>query len=186
MLAPSLKSSRIALVGLPGSGKTTVGRHLARRLNARFIDSDQVIEQQVGCSIRSYFASNGEVAFRKVEASAIDALTLNSGNADSEVFTDILSTGGGAVLLESNRLHLHSRTHVIYLHASVDDLAQRLRYDQHRPLLQVADPKAKIAELYAQRDSLYRQTAHWVVDTGKSSVHALVHDLVTRLLTAKI
>ena len=176
----------VSLVGLPGSGKTTVGRHLARRLNARFIDSDQVIEQQVGCSIRSYFASEGEAAFRKIEAFSIDTLTLKSSNTDSDTFTAILSTGGGAVLLESNRQHLRRRTHVIYLHASVDDLAQRLRYDQHRPLLQVADPKAKIAELYEQRDSLYRQTAHWVVDTGKSSVHALVHDLVTRLLTAKI
>lgn len=161
------------LIGLPGSGKSTVGRQLARRLQVPFFDSDHVIEQQLGCSIRAYFEREGEDRFRDVEAAVIDQLTLQS--------EGILSTGGGAVLREENRRHLRERGHVIYLNSSAQELFRRLRHDKSRPLLQVADPLGRLRDLYAQRDPLYRETADFVIDTGRPSVATLVNMIVMQL-----
>ena len=163
----------IALVGLPGSGKTTVGRQLARRLGLPFIDSDLVIEQRLGCSVRAYFEREGEAAFRDVEQAVINELTLQD--------TGVLSTGGGAVLRELNRQHLRQRCFVIYLHSRATELMRRLRHDVSRPLLQVADPAARLRELYAQRDPLYRETAQLVIETGRPTVAALVNMIVMQL-----
>ncbi len=163
----------IALVGLPGSGKTTVGRQLARRLRLPFVDSDHAIEQRLRCTIREFFEHNGEAAFRDIEVQVLDE--LSAGDAC------VLSTGGGAVLREENRLHLKSRGKVVYLNASADDLFRRLRHDTQRPLLQVADPQKKLRDLYAQRDPLYRQTAHFVIETGRPSVATLVNMIVMQL-----
>jgi shikimate kinase len=144
----------INLIGLPGSGKSTVGRQLARRLQLPFLDSDHVIEERLGCSIRDYFEREDEASFRDIEEAVIDELTaLPSG---------VLSTGGGAVLRPANRQHLHDRGHVVYLRSSPEELFRRLRHDTHRPLLQVADPLGRLRDLYAERDPLYRETAHFV------------------------
>ena len=169
---------QISLVGLPGSGKSTVGRQLARRLNVPVFDSDHVIEQQLGCSIREYFEREGEAAFRDVEASVIDQLTRNSAG--------VLSTGGGVVLRPENRQHLHGRTHVVYLSSSPDELFRRLRHDAQRPLLQVADPLGRLRDLHAQRDPLYRETAHFTVVTGRPSVGTLVNMIQMQLELAGI
>ncbi len=163
----------IVFVGLPGSGKTTIGRQLARRLGLPFLDSDHVIEQRLGCAIREYFAREGEEAFRDVEQQVLDEL--------SEHHQGVLSTGGGAVLREANRRHLHARGHVIYLRSSPEDLFRRLRHDTVRPLLQVEDPLARLRSLYEARDPLYRETAHFVLDTGRPSVSTLVNKLVMQL-----
>lgn len=152
---------------MPGSGKSTIGRQLARRLGVRFVDSDQMIEQQIGCPIREFFEREGEAAFRDREESSIDELTL----CDDIV----LATGGGAVLRENNRLHLRDRTTVVYLRATPEALFRRLRHDTSRPLLQVADPLARLRDLYSQRDPLYRQTAHFTLETGRPSVATLVN-----------
>ena len=112
---------QISLIGLPGSGKSTVGRQLARRFDVPVFDSDHVIEQQLGCSIREYFEREGEAAFRDIEESVIDQLTHNPAG--------VLSTGGGVVLRSANRQHLRARTHVIYLRSSPDELFRRLRHD---------------------------------------------------------
>lgn len=152
---------------MPGSGKSTIGRQLARRLGVRFVDSDQTIEQQIGCPIREFFEREGEGAFRDREESSIDELTL----CDDIV----LATGGGAVLRENNRLHLRDRTTVVYLRATPEALIRRLRHDTSRPLLQVADPLARLRDLYSQRDPLYRQTAHFTLETGRPSVATLVN-----------
>ena len=168
----------IALVGLPGSGKTTVGRQLARRLGFAFIDSDHVIEDQLGCSIRAYFEREGESSFRDVEQAVIDDLTRAG--------SGVLSTGGGAVLREPNRQHLHQRCFVIYLRSGADELFRRLRHDANRPLLQVADPAGRLRDLYAQRDPLYRETAHFVIETGRPSVATLVNMIVMQLELAGI
>lgn len=157
----------LTLIGLPGSGKTTVGRQLARRLGVPFLDSDQLIEQRLGCSIRAFFEREGERAFRDLEASVIDELTQGT--------RGVLSTGGGAVLRGENRQRLHARTRVFYLSATPQALYARLRHDTSRPLLQVADPLAKLQELFAARDPLYRQAAHHVLETARPSVPALVH-----------
>ena len=162
-----------SLIGLPGSGKSTVGRQLARRLALPFVDSDHVIEQRLGCPIRQYFEREGEAAFRDVEEAVLDELS----RADS----GILSTGGGAVLSEANRRHLRERGLVVYLKSSPDELFRRLRHDRNRPLLQVADPLARLRDLYAIRDPLYRETAHFAIETGRPSVATLVNMIVMQL-----
>ena len=169
----------MALIGLPGSGKSTVGRQLARRLGLPFLDSDQVLEERLGCSIRQFFEREGEAAFRDVEAAVIDELTRPDAGA-------VLSTGGGAVLREANRVHLRQRCKVLYLRATPEDLFRRLRHDRNRPLLQVADPLAKLKELYAERDPLYRETAHFVIDTGRPSVATLVNMVCMQLELAGV
>ena len=157
----------ISLIGLPGSGKSTVGRHLARRLQVSFFDSDHAIEVQIGCSIREYFEREGEGRFRDAEESVIDQLTRDQ--------KGVLATGGGAVLREANRQCLRERTQVVYLNSSPDELFRRLRHDVNRPLLQVPDPLGRLRDLYAARDPLYRETAHFVIETGRPSVSTLVN-----------
>ncbi len=163
----------ISLIGLPGSGKSTVGRQLARRLQLPFVDSDQAIEARLGCPIREFFEREGEARFREIEAEVIDTLTQQGAG--------VLSTGGGAVLRAENRQHLRARGRVIYLKSHPEELIRRLRHDTNRPLLQVADPMAKLRELFATRDPLYRQTAHFVVETGRPSVATLVNMIVMQL-----
>ena len=168
----------MSLVGLPGSGKTTVGRQLARRLSVPFADSDHVIEQRLGCSIRNYFEREGEASFRDVEQDVIDELSRNG--------PQVLSTGGGAVLRLVNRQNLRSRTSVVYLNSTPEELYRRLRHDTNRPLLQVADPLARLRDLYAERDPLYREAAHFVLDTGRPSVGTLVNMIVMQLELAGV
>lgn len=163
----------IALVGLPGSGKSTVGRQLARRLQLPLMDSDHVIEARLGCPIREYFEREGEASFRDIEASVLDELT--------QAGPGVLSTGGGAVLRPENRQRLHARSRVIYLKSTPEELFRRLRHDRNRPLLQVADPKARLRELYAVRDPLYREAAHFTIETGRPSVAMLVNMIVMQL-----
>ncbi len=165
--------SIISLIGLPGSGKTTVGRQLARRLQLPFIDSDHELEIKLGCSIKDYFAHEGEDKFRDAEQQVIDALTLGPAS--------VLSTGGGVVLRSTNRKHLRERGRVVYLNSHPDELFRRLKRDTTRPLLQVEDPLAKLRDLYAQRDPFYRETAHFVIETGRPSVAMLVNMIVMQL-----
>lgn len=163
----------IALVGLPGSGKTTVGRQLARRLQLPFIDSDHEIEQRIGCSIREFFEREGEERFRDVEQAVIDELTQGP--------PCVLSTGGGAVLRPQNRQVLRQRAKVFYLRALPEDVYRRVKHDRNRPLLQVADPMQRLRDLYQVRDPLYREAAQVVIDTGRPSVPALVSAIVMQL-----
>lgn len=127
----------------------------------------------MGCSIRKFFDTEGEDKFRDLEQEVVADLTSKS--------ACVLSTGGGVVLRQANRQALHERCQVIYLKANPEDLARRLRHDNHRPLLQVEDPVAKLRELYAQRDPLYRATAHYVIETGRPSVATLVNMIVMQL-----
>ncbi|WP_048439712.1 shikimate kinase [Caenimonas sp. SL110] len=168
----------LTLVGLPGSGKSTVGRQLARRLGVPFNDSDHVIEQLLGCSIREYFAREGEAAFRDVEESTIRDLATR-GNC-------VLATGGGAVLRAANRKVLRESGHVIYLHSSPEEIYRRVRHDKNRPLLQVSDPMVKLRTLQAERDPLYRETAHFVIETGRPSVATLVNMILMQLELAGV
>ncbi|MBZ4212173.1 MAG: shikimate kinase [Rhodoferax sp.] len=160
-------------MGLPGSGKSSVGRQLARRLQLPFSDSDHVIEQQLGCSIREYFEREGEERFRDVEESVIEQLT--------QVGSGVLSTGGGVILRQANRLRLRQHGQVVYLNSSPDELFRRLRHDVNRPLLQVADPLNRLRDMHTLRDPLYRETAHFVVETGRPSVATLVGMIVKQL-----
>ncbi len=168
-------SRTIALVGLPGGGKSTVGRQLARRLGWPFVDSDTVLEERLGMPIRQYFDAHGEAAFRDHEEAVIDELS-RAGDC-----TKVLATGGGAVLREANRQHLKSRCTVVYLRSTPEELFRRLKHDTQRPLLQVADPLARLKELYGQRHTLYEATAHYSVDTGRPSVASLVNMILMQL-----
>ncbi len=163
----------IVLVGLPGSGKSTVGKQLAKRLQLSFVDSDQEIEKRLGCSIREYFEREGEAAFRDVEQQVVAELLAGP--------LAVLSTGGGVLLREANRTQLKHRGKVFYLRATPEDLMRRLKNDRTRPLLQVADPLAKLRELYDQRDPLYREVANYVVETGRPTVANLVNMVVMQL-----
>ena len=168
----------IALVGMPGSGKSTVGRHLARLLGWRFIDSDHEIERQIGGSIRAYFEQHGEAAFRDLEQQAIVALCRQTGA--------VLATGGGAVLREANREALKSGCEVVYLRSAPEELFRRLRHDTQRPLLQVKDPLRRLRDLYRERDPLYRAAADYVIETGRPSVPTLVNMILMQLELAGV
>lgn len=168
----------VTLVGMPGSGKSTVGRQLSRRLNWPFFDSDTAIEQELGCPIRSYFEQHGEAAFRDAEQRVIARLL--------DATWAVLATGGGAVLREENRHRLAARSHVVYLRSSPEELFRRLRHDTHRPLLQVADPLRRLRELYRERDPLYRSVARFVIETGRPTVKMLVGMIMMQLELAGI
>jgi shikimate kinase len=172
-----MSASNYYLVGLMGAGKTTVGKALARRLGLSFVDSDHEIEARTGVRISTIFELEGEAGFRQREEAVIAALVERPGI--------VLATGGGAVLSARTRAALRQWGTVIYLHAKPHDLWLRTRHDRNRPLLQIADPEARLRELYEVRDPLYRETAHLVVDTGNQSVTNLVGQLINRLTAEK-
>lgn len=164
----------IVLVGMPGCGKSTIGRLLARRLQLDFVDADQRIEQHLGCTIRSYFDSHGEEAFRDVEQNVLAELLAGGAHG-------VLATGGGAVLRSANRALIRTAAQVFYLRATPDEIWRRVRHDTKRPLLQVADPLARLRALHAERDPLYRECAHYVLDGHGASQAMLVGRIVMQL-----
>lgn len=165
--------ANVYLVGMMGAGKTTVGRLLARRLKRRFIDSDLEIEARCGVKVPVVFEIEGEAGFRAREEQVIAELTGLEGI--------VLATGGGAVLSEPSRRRLSSSGTTVYLRARPEDLYRRVRDDKNRPLLATPDPLGRLRALFAERDSLYREVAHIVVDTGAQSVQVLARQLVQRL-----
>ena len=163
----------IFLVGPMGAGKSTIGRQLAGALHLDFKDCDHELVRQTGASIPLIFEIEGEAGFRKRESAMLDQLT-----SEKEL---VMATGGGAVLDEENRKHLMSRGIVIYLYASIEQLFQRTSKDKNRPLLQTEDPKAKLQELMAVRDPLYREVADLIIHTEDRSVRSVVKEIVARL-----
>jgi shikimate kinase len=162
-------SGNIFFVGLMGAGKTTIGRLLAKHLDKTFYDSDHEIERRTGVNIPLIFELEGESGFRRREATVIQEI--------SQMNNVVLATGGGAVLAEENRRTLKSQGAVIYLRANVQELWQRTRSDKNRPLLQTEDPRAELEKLYKERDPLYLEVAHIVVDTGGQPVGSIVHHI---------
>lgn len=152
----------IILIGLMGAGKTTVGRQLARQLGRVFVDSDHEIESRTGVLIPTIFEIEGESGFRKREAQVLADLLATPRETGL-----ILATGGGAVLSPENRAVLRQGGWVVYLNVPPRQLFERTRRDRNRPLLQVSDPLARLHELHAERDPLYRETAHLVTDGGR-------------------
>lgn len=167
-------SRNIFLVGPMGSGKTAVGKRLARLLGMPFVDSDAEIERRTGVDIPLIFDKEGEAGFRARERDAIAELTAREGI--------VLSTGGGAVLLPENRGALRERGTTVYLETSVAQQAARVRRDAHRPLVAgVADPAARLAELMAHRAPLYAEVAAVTVRTDRSQVAEVVRRVVEGL-----
>lgn len=161
-----LHRGNLFLVGLPGAGKSTFGRQLARRLHKRFVDADHELEQRLGVSIPTIFEIEGEPGFRDREEATIAELC---------VLADIvLSTGGGAVLRPANRQRLKENGTVVYLHAEPAMLFDRVRHSRNRPLLKSADPMVRLTQLYAERDALYREVADHIVESERNEVMRLV------------
>lgn len=156
-----------------GAGKTTVGRQLAKRLQRRFLDSDQEIEARTGVRIPVIFEIEGEAGFRRRETQVLAEL--------SQEHDLVLATGGGAVLAPENRGFLRDTGIVVYLHAPPEVLFDRTRHDRNRPLLQVEDPLGKLQELYRQRDPIYREVAHLVLDGMNGAVGQLTQKLESEL-----
>ena len=165
--------NNIFLIGLMGAGKTTIGKALASRLDKTFVDSDHEIQKRTGVNIPVIFDIEGEAGFRKRESEMLRELV--------KLENIVLATGGGAVLDQGNRELLKQNGTVVYLRATVNDLWQRTRHDKTRPLLQTPDPHAKLYELYVQRDPIYCETAHIIVETGKQSAHSLVQQIEQKL-----
>lgn len=163
----------ISLIGMPGSGKSTVGRQLARQLESRFVDADVEIEKRIRMPIRALFETEGEDRFRDLEQSVLVELLQGD--------KLVLATGGGIVLREGNRQALQTASTVIYLRSTPEELFRRLRHDTHRPLLQVGDPLRKLRELSHERDPLYRQTARFVIEIGRPSVPTLLNMILMQL-----
>ena len=173
-----MTATAIALVGMPGCGKSTVGRQLARQLGWRHVDSDTEIERHIGGSIRAYFEQHGESAFRDIEQEVLARLAHGP--------SSVISTGGGAALRSANRQVLATHTLVVYLRSTPEELFRRLRHDTQRPLLQVRDPLRRLRELFHERDPLYRQAARYVIETGRPSVPNLVNMILRQLELAGV
>src|SRR5437660_5259151 len=171
---PGMKrGENIYLVGLMGAGMPSDGTLLGQRMTRRLVDSDQEIERRCGVKIPLIWEIEGEAGFRGREAQVLAELTAQDGA--------VLATGGGSVLLDENRKRLAARGTVVYLRASPEELYRRVHYDRNRPLLATGDPLARLRELYAERDSLYRGVADLVLETGTQSVQALARALLEKL-----
>lgn len=161
--------NNIYLVGLMGSGKTTVGKLTAKKLVKSFIDSDHLIEERSGVRVPLIFEYEGEEGFRKREKKVLEELvTMNN---------IILATGGGIILEESNQKLLVKNGLVIYLKADYDLLASRLQSDLTRPLLQGVDIKEKLKKLLEERDPIYRSIADCVIETKNKRAMDIVKEI---------
>ena len=165
----------IFLIGMMGAGKTTIGRILARYLGREFVDLDHALEAKCGVRISVIFEIEGEEGFRRRETAQLDECSLQQGI--------VLATGGGAVLAPENRQILKERGTVVYLRADAAELFRRLERDRSRPLLQTADPQARIRELLALREPIYEEAADLILDSGTMTAAQAARVLVNKLET---
>jgi len=166
-------TQNIFLIGLMGSGKTTIGQMLAKRIGMPFLDSDHELEQRTGVSIATIFEIEGEAAFRVREAALIDELTQRDGI--------VLGTGGGCVLNADTRTALKSRGTTVYLHSSPETSYERVRRNRDRPLLLVSDPLGRLRQLYETRHPLYQEASHLTVESYRDRPSAAVSEIVARV-----
>src|SRR5690554_3245236 len=171
--SPDPDATPIFLVGMMGAGKTTIGRHLAKALNREFVDLDLALEARCGVPVAVIFEIEDEEGFRRRETQLLDLYSKQKGI--------VLATGGGAVLAGQNRRMLKERGLVVYLRATSEELYQRVARDRQRPLLQTEDPRARVAELLAQRAPLYEEVATHAFDTGSTPIPQAVQDLMSLL-----
>jgi shikimate kinase len=172
-----LGKRNVFLIGPMGSGKTAVGKYIARLMSATFYDSDTEIERRTGVDISFIFEKEGEAGFRQREREAIDALT--------QLEPIVLATGGGAVLDPDNRRSLAARGCVVYLETSVAQQTNRVRRSKNRPLLSDADPALKLTELMLHRGPLYAQIADIILTTDGRKVTAVAEEIM-RALQARV
>ena len=163
----------VFLVGMMGAGKTTLGRALAQRLRLDFVDTDRVLVERTGVPVATVFEIEGEDGFRRRESAILAELAAGDDR--------VIATGGGAILAAENRAVMRANGTVVYLRAKLESLWERTRHDATRPLLATPDPRATIGRLLEQRDPLYQEAAHLVVDTGSQSAATLVGRVVAAL-----
>jgi shikimate kinase len=164
------------LVGMPGSGKSTLGRLLAKRLGKQFYDTDVEIERRLGVTIPVIFELEGEAGFRQREAAVLDDFVQHT--------NVVLATGGGVILSPVNRAKLKQNGTVLYLHATPEMLWERTRHSKNRPLLRASDPRARVNELYEFRDPIYREVADYVAESDRAHVAQLAQRLEQQLRAA--
>lgn len=169
------KKRNIYLIGMPGAGKSTIGRALAKCLHMTFVDADHALTDRTGVPIVTIFELEGEAGFRQRETALIVELSARS--------NILVATGGGAILLQGNRALLHSTGVVVYLRAKLDDLWARTQHDSKRPLLRAANPRAVLAALLQIREPLYAEIADIIVETvGYPKVTKLAQEIADRLV----
>jgi shikimate kinase len=166
----------IFLIGPMGSGKSAVGRHLARLCHLTFYDSDADIEAKTGVDISFIFEKEGEAGFRSREKESIERLT--------RLESIVLATGGGAVIEADNRRVLAERGIVVYLETSIDQQLERTRHARHRPLLNDTDPEEKLKELMLRRAALYAEIANIKVSTNGRRVQLVAEEIHQQLRRA--
>jgi shikimate kinase len=164
-----LHKRNIFLIGPMGSGKTAVGRQLARLFHLAFHDSDADIEAKTGVDIPFIFEKEGEAGFRAREKEAIERLTRLS--------SIVLATGGGAIIDPDNRRVLAERGVVVYLQTSIDQQLERTRHGRHRPLLNGTDPEQKLRQLMLRRAALYAEIADITVSTDGRRVQLVAEEI---------
>ena len=166
-------AQNIFLIGPMGSGKSAVGRQLAKSLKLEFVDSDTEIEKRTGVDIAYIFDKEGEAGFRDREREILDELTGRE--------AIVLATGGGAVLEPDNRTRLAERGTVVYLRTSVAQQLERTKSSRHRPLLVDRDPETVLTDLMKIRAPLYEEVADLTIETGGRRVGAVVNEIRARL-----
>lgn len=177
------KGHPIILIGMMGSGKTTVGKELSRLTGIPMLDMDSIIEEQIGKSIPEIFRDSGETHFRALETALLQYIESNPNFANGP---SIISTGGGAVLSPVNRRILHKLGFVVWLNVEVNSIIERTSRSANRPLLNTEDRFEIISNLCAQRRPLYQETAHYCIDTNGAdvlSVVDMVHAAATQFFT---
>jgi len=167
------QNRNVYLIGPMGSGKTAVGRQLAKLLHLEFLDSDVEVERRTGVDIPYIFEREGEAGFREREREVIDSLT--------QLDNVIIATGGGAILLPANREHLSQRGRVVYLKTGIEQQLERTRHGRQRPLLYTDDPETKLRELMNFRAPLYESIASVIVATDGRHVRAVADEIMHRL-----
>jgi shikimate kinase len=173
----SPRTSNVFLIGPMGSGKTAVGKHLARLLRAPFRDSDAEIESRTGVDISYIFSREGEAGFRQREREVLEDVTRES--------PIVLATGGGAILLPENRQALHERGFVVYLRTSLEQQVERVRQGRNRPLLHDVDPLTKLTELMVVRAPLYESLADFTIATDGRKVHMVADSILAAFKAAQ-
>jgi shikimate kinase len=167
------ENRNVYLIGPMGSGKTAVGRQLAKLLHLEFHDSDVEVERRTGVDIPYIFEREGEAGFREREREVIDSLT--------QLTNVIIATGGGAILLPQNREHLAARGRVVYLQTGIEQQLERTRHGRQRPLLYTDDPETRLRELMADRAPLYESIANVTVPTDGRHVRVVAEEIAQRL-----
>src|SRR6056300_1250791 len=161
-----MNAPNIYLIGLMGSGKTTLGKSLAKKLNRPFIDTDQLIEQKSGVDVSLIFEFEGEIGFRERETKLLSEIALKK--------DQIISTGGGIILSKYNRDIIANSGIIFYLKTQPAELVMRLQNDKTRPLLKGTNVKEKLNNLYAERSALYEMTADYVIETKNKRIAQIV------------